>query len=196
MNVHILNISTDVAVFCTFSPVQLNSYGSKLGPVGDFSSGSTAKRERKGEWLLGADLREGSKPTVGLNAEALTLKGTFVCRKKKNWVEGGGQMLYWWHATILLSVLNNRRPELIRCCFKNMSVCVNCGWTGTCMWTKTGARPAQQPSPFPQSGNSWTAPMLISTKGKVEGGRFAGILYIFLDQHAFAKYPVWLFDVC
>lgn len=61
-------------------------------------------------------------------------------------------MLYWWHATLLFSVLNNHDPELMGCCFKKMRVCVNCGWTGTCIWTRAGGSPAQQPSLFPSRG--------------------------------------------
>lgn len=82
---------------------------------------------------------------------------------------------------LLFSVLNNHDPELMGCCFKKMRVCVNCEWTGTCIWTKVGGSPAQQPSLFP-TGVFLNGIEVISTKEGV-GGTFSALLYLLKCTH-------------
>lgn len=69
---NIPSASTDVAAFCTFSPVHLASYGSKLRPAGTLAEEALLNESKKADDYLTWVRTQGRNPLSGL-------KGTFLC---------------------------------------------------------------------------------------------------------------------
>lgn len=59
---NIASASTDVAAFCTFSPVQLAAYGSKLGPAGILAEEALLNGSKKANDYLRWVCTQGPNP--------------------------------------------------------------------------------------------------------------------------------------
>lgn len=148
---NIPSASTDVAAFCTFGPVQLASYGSKLRPAGILAEEALLNESKKANDYLTWVCTQGRNPLSGLKG-TFFMRGAGIGRR-----EGGEEGRCCIDDTPRFSSLsvNNRadqtplqKHQRVRELRMNWKLHVNRGWRWPCPGAVPGAVPGSPAGEF------------------------------------------------